>query len=486
MTVIASVVWRAIATGGAAVLTACLSAFVAHRLDPEKLASFALAYVTATVAATVADFGTGPAMTRALAGRNLSSALLTAFVWVRVCVGALIGLLVGMAGPVVAAMTSLDAIQSSFVAAGFVVLSRSLCQALQSVAQGLRLWFLDALVAIGGPLFSIGLLVWCATPAAATPSLIMALHGIGYGLACAAGTALVIVVLRGRSFGTAFDGRYLDELLVFWRFAWPMGIASVAFYLMTWGENLIMASWRPAPEVSAFFLATTILMVPRLMFSIVESVAFVEMSGTAVGGRGLRDVIGVAEALVVVPLCLLLIVAYYTLEPLVLLIYGHRHVEAAVAAVWLLPSVFVRLVTIPTTTALSGGLGDSRSLRDSQILALVARLGLGLMLIPVLGYKGAAISAFVAHLGCWLFLSWRSDHRIGRVQSATFRMAPLLISAGLVVLTEPLGSLGRWVPLVTAVTGWIVAASWLFGAEISQAVSRLELARIPSPASPVV
>jgi O-antigen/teichoic acid export membrane protein len=448
------------------------------------MAAFGIAYVTATVGATIADFGGGLAITRALVSGRDGVRLAGLFLAGRLVSGTVVGAVIAVAGTQYAAGAALVDVKGAIAAAGMLTVVRSLSQGLQNVAQGFRMWWLDSVVAIGGPTLTVGLLI--AVGGSMTAADLIGLHTSAYAVVCGIGLIVLAKSLR-RNAETIPGLRVWSELAGLWQFAWPVGIASVMFQFTTWCESVIIASWRPAPEVSAFFLATSLLMLPRLMFSVIEAVAYVEMADIGKAGKaGFRHAVNAAEALVTVPLCLLLIVGYFTLEPLVETFYGSLHEEAAVAAMWLLPSVFIRLMTIPTTTALSGGLGDSASLRDSQILAFVGRIGLGLILIPSFGYRGAAIGTFVAHLGSWLYLNRRSDRVIGPSRPPASKLVPLLIAVGLVVLTQPLGSVGRWVPLVTAVTGWIVAASWLYGAEISQAVSRLELARIPSPASPVV
>jgi O-antigen/teichoic acid export membrane protein len=448
------------------VVSAALSAVVARQLSHDQMAAFAIAYATATVGSTVADFGTGFAVTRSIArsdSQDAAGGAATVFLIFRLCTGmAVAGLLWLCRGPI-ASFGSVPALRPALPVACLLLISRSLCLAVQSLAQGYRMWTIDAVVGIAGPATSIALVFMLGARTATSAGLLM-WHVVGFGIAAAAGTAFLRLRKRFAGLSDIRGAWVSEQLTAIWTFGWPMGLASVSFYLMTWGENLIIGRWRSAVEVSAFFVANTILMLPRVAFSVLETVAYVEMSSKEQSGvKNLRRIVRVAETMFVVPLCFVCIVLFFTLGPVVTAVYGPRYVEAATAARWLLPVLFFRIATVPITTALSAGIGDSKALRDGQIITLFARLGLGFALIPSFGYRGAAAGALVAHVVCWTFLLTRRSSHLGERIEVSRTLLPFASCVALIavaVAAAPL--LGRALSGTVAIVCWTAIAVRLY------------------------
>ncbi len=435
-----SLALRTLALAGQTVFNALITVLAARRLDASELAVFGFGYSSLAIGSALADFGTSYAQMRAVARRGQQGphpSIGWVFVVLRGATTTVASASLIFVGAAVAYWRHDRSLWLLLCLAAAVVAVRSVTQYFQAWAQGMSRWGRDAVLCIMPPALAL-VLAW------KSPGVTTALRFF----ACLGAASVVtnlgywsVAHLRRRSVSMEPGFKHAD-LWHQWRFAWPIGLAGTTFFVAPWCEYLVLLRWCDAPVVAEYFLATAVISVMRLGLSPFESVTYVAIARAAAEGpRPLQ----IAEQRLAGGLALVvgLIVAGAALggKTAIEVLYGRNHAGAATYFLMLLPSVFVRMSTVSTTVTLSGGRGDSRPLRNGQLLVMTVRIAGTLVLVPRLGVLGVILAITVGQILGFVYLTLGTEVDPRVVLPPTVRSAAAVagpyVSAWLMTSAHP-------------------------------------------------
>lgn len=225
-------------------------------------------------------------------------------------------------------------------------------------------------------------------------------------------------------------------------------------------------------EAGLYVAAQTIARIPYFLLLGVSQVAFSKVARevTRPGGGEARRVSGLVITLLVVALLGMVAITVPLAEPILLTVYPERFRDGADALGLLLLASSALALGDSCQTMLSGAKGP----RTSAVilgLALVTEVGVGILLIPRVGLRGAAIAALSAAAVTFALALVGLAKTVG----TRLRLAPIMtgaaLAAGLFVASTWVGGTSPTRPLVIA----FVAGGYLLFAALIAGLFRSEV-----------
>jgi O-antigen/teichoic acid export membrane protein len=179
----------------------------------------------------------------------------------------------------------------------------------------------------------------------------------------------------------------------FWRFSWPRGLAAVFSTVVTWLDTLLIGALRTTREAGIYTAATRYTLVGA---ALIQAVVIV-ISPLIASMMANREDHPRAELLFQTSVWWLMIPTWpvyfvlITFAPVLLRVFGHTYVNGSSALIILSAAVLFSTGVGPVTAVLLMGGKSSWNMIDAAV-ALVANVGLNLLLIPRYGINGAAIA----------------------------------------------------------------------------------------------
>jgi O-antigen/teichoic acid export membrane protein len=438
-------------TSGA--FTAVLTLLLVRLLSPAGYGTFTLALAIGAVLMLVADLGISSSAARFVAERRgdagAVAGVLSSALWLKLAVSGAVSLaLFASAGPI-ARVYGEDAL---------VWCLRWIAVAI--FGQSVMLLFVLAFVALARSSSNLGVvLAESAVETAATVGFVLLGAGaagaalgraVGYAAGAAIGLAVAVRML-GRT-AVALRGSRGDLKRRIVRYAGAIALVDWLYTALAYADAILIGLLLDAAAVGLF--QAPMRLIPFLLYPAL-AIAYGVAPRLARHERERPDVGAFVRALrlLVVVHCALLAPLVVWAEPIVQLLFGSDYGDSADALRALAPYVFLAGLA-PLASATANFIGAARSRVPIAAAALVANVGVNLVLIPRIGIVGAAIGigvAFAVYVPAHLYLCRRA------LAFSLARVAATLVKA-LLAAAAMAGV------LLAVGTSQLSPAQWLLGA----------------------
>ena len=383
-------------------LTFLINRFLAHMLRPAEMGAYFAGFTIVTVGAIAAQLGLDRALVRFVA-RGIATGqpgqarqtIRVAFTAGSIAATAVAILLVAGPGEWLSQrMFHSDLLASVIPAVAVWLLLTALQELLVETFRGFQQFkvvsVLDSLLVDSLCALTFGIML--VTHAGPSVNLVIAISAAFTGIAALIGAGML--VRRVRRLGT--NGR-LQRGEIF-SMAWPVMIADLASYLLGTGVDLlVLAAFRPLPEVALYGAATRLLVLIGTPFRILQGVIPPIISELHAQGKKqeLERAVRSAASLAGFPAALVLI-AFIVAGPLILSVVFTPFYRNAATILAILS--FGRLIAIYTGSA---GLtlmmtGHQKAMMVLTLVMGAVSLAAGIAAAPVFGGLGVAIATTVA------------------------------------------------------------------------------------------
>jgi len=237
------------------------------------------------------------------------------------------------------------------------------------------------------------------------------LDGVLLANAFAAGLTAVLgwVILRNRHRWQVRQrweyGTFRASTAMMVGFGAPMVVGQVSFVLLNCFDKALLGKYGSLESVTFYYIAASFLAALMALFKVLFTVCMPYLAGIDE-----TDAAGVERKFILMfrwflqTAVVTALVAYFAVEPVILLLYGHDYYPAVEAFRWLLPVFLLRAAHNPSGMFVINVFEKTAKATSLGVLLAAVSVILNLVLVPSHGLYGAIWAGIVAYLIYWVVL----------------------------------------------------------------------------------
>lgn len=220
---------------------------------------------------------------------------------------------------------------------------------------------------------------------------------LSYAISIIAASLILIYVTHAKIIKLipfAPDKEIRKELI---KFSWPLMIMNISALLSAWTNTIVLGLYKTTTEIgiyNALMPTAMLLQFPFTAFSFLFMPILTEMVAKK-QMNGIRNIYGVVTRWVFMTSLPILVLIFLFPEQIINTLFGSEYVVASLVFIFLAIGNFVPIATGPKGyTVIS--FGKTKISLLTWVSILLINLGLSLVLIPMYGLVGAALSFMIA------------------------------------------------------------------------------------------